>query len=165
METAMKITSCSRAQWANRWTFSQLYSVVMSILKSPLMFSWWNCLTNNTKFNWVIGMFIDTSIKWLCLHELLAGPNIPNMSISLSENPTQFISCQTHAALDKSDRSHDAYKNMQMTTVWWQWFSLLPAPGYEGCGHGGQQPTQVLQQGYSRQGKLDVLLWLADDLS
>lgn len=105
METAMKITCCCRTQWANRWTFSQLFSVVMSILKSTLMFSWWNCLTNNTTFNWVIGMFIDTSIKWLCPHELLAGPNIPNMSLSLSDTQTQFILCLTSIVLDKSDRS------------------------------------------------------------
>lgn len=165
MERAIKITCCCRTQWANRWTFSQLFSLVMSILKSILMFSWWNCLTNKSKFNWLIGMFIDTSIKWLCLHELLAGPNIPNMSVSLSENQTQFISCPSSTVLDKSDRSHDAYNNMQMAAVWQQWFSLLPIPGYKDHGHEGQQLTRVLQQDCSRQGKLAVLHWLVDDQS
>lgn len=166
METAMKITCCCRTQWANRWNFSQLFSIVMSILKSTPMFSWWNCLTNNTKFNWVIGMFIDTSIKWLCLHELLAGPNIPIMSVSLSENQTKFSSCLTSSVLDERDRSRDVqYNNVQMATVWWQWFGLFSTPGYEGHGHGGQELTWVLQKDCSRQGKLAVLHWLVDDRS
>lgn len=38
METASEITCCCRTQWANRWIFSQLFLVVMSILKSTLIF-------------------------------------------------------------------------------------------------------------------------------
>lgn len=152
----MKITCYCRTPWANRWNFSQFFPIVMSIPKSTLTFSWWNCLTNSTKFNWVIGMFIDTSIKWLCLHEL-AGPNIPNLSVSFSINQTQFISCLSFTVSDKTDRCHDTYNNMQMATVRLRCFSPFWIPGYKGHWDGGQRQAWVLRQDCGRHGMLPVL--------